>query len=151
MSKLLVPDELWTVVEPLLPAAKPRRFRYPGRKPIGNRVALSVILYIFKSGANVHDMTQLKPLIEAIPSVRGRLWRLEHLRPLPVPRKADSAVCYRPDLPHPSRWPAKSPSNGLRHTASRGATNRRPKQAVAYRRWRWSQRGRQRAHQPRDY
>jgi transposase len=38
MSKLLVPDELWELVEPLLPVPKPRRFRYPGRKPVDNRV-----------------------------------------------------------------------------------------------------------------
>lgn len=36
-------DELWQEIEPLLPAPKPRRYRYPGRKPIGNRQALTGI------------------------------------------------------------------------------------------------------------
>ena len=31
-----VPDELWERIEPLLPQ-KPRRFRYPGRKPLDDR------------------------------------------------------------------------------------------------------------------
>ena len=48
--KPLVSDELWDVVEPLLPAPKPRRFRYPGRKPIENRKALTGILFVLKSG-----------------------------------------------------------------------------------------------------
>jgi transposase len=51
MSKSkLVSDALWLIVEPLLPAAKPRRFRYPGRKPVANRVALSAIIYVLKTG-----------------------------------------------------------------------------------------------------
>lgn len=33
MAKLLISDELWAEIEPLLPPSKPRRFRYPGRKP----------------------------------------------------------------------------------------------------------------------
>ncbi len=46
----LVSDELWAKFEPLLPAPKPRRFRYPGRKPVDNRVALGVILHVLKTG-----------------------------------------------------------------------------------------------------
>ena len=38
-----VPDPLWERIEPLLPR-KQRRFRYPGRKPVGNREALTGIL-----------------------------------------------------------------------------------------------------------
>lgn len=49
MAKL-VSDELWTLFEPLLPAAKPRRFQFPGRQPVDNRVALSVILFVLKTG-----------------------------------------------------------------------------------------------------
>jgi transposase len=55
MSKI-VSDELWGVVEPLLPPPKPRRFRYPGRKPVNNRVALSVILFVLKSGIAWEDV-----------------------------------------------------------------------------------------------
>ena len=50
MAKPLLPDELWKRIEPLLPAAKPRRFRYPGRKPIDNRKALTGILFVLKPG-----------------------------------------------------------------------------------------------------
>lgn len=50
MAKLLVSDELWEIIEPLLPAAKPRRFRYPGRKPANNRHALAGIVFVLKSG-----------------------------------------------------------------------------------------------------
>lgn len=58
MAKVLVTDELWTVVEPLLPAAKPRRFRYPGRKPIDNRRALTGILFVLKTGMAWEDLPQ---------------------------------------------------------------------------------------------
>src|SRR5579875_3342336 len=50
MSSQLVPDALWEIVAPLLPPAKPRRFRYPGRKPVENRTALAVIIFVLKSG-----------------------------------------------------------------------------------------------------
>jgi hypothetical protein len=50
MAKPLISDELWAVVEPLLPAPKPRRFRYPGRKPVDNRKALTGIVFVLKTG-----------------------------------------------------------------------------------------------------
>ena len=50
MAKPLVDDELWTLAEPILPAPKPRRFRFPGRKPITNRQALTGILFVLKTG-----------------------------------------------------------------------------------------------------
>ncbi len=50
MAKPLVDDELWEGAEPLLPAPKPRRFRFPGRKPISNRQALTGILFVLKTG-----------------------------------------------------------------------------------------------------
>lgn len=50
MAKPLLPDQLWERIEPLLPKPKPRRFRFPGRKPIGNREALTGILFVLKSG-----------------------------------------------------------------------------------------------------
>src|SRR5579883_2114245 len=36
MARPLLPAELWERIEPLLPPPKPRRFRFPGRKPIDN-------------------------------------------------------------------------------------------------------------------
>jgi len=50
MAKPLVDDELWEVVQPLLPPPKPRRFRYPGRKPLDNRKVLTGIVFVLKSG-----------------------------------------------------------------------------------------------------
>ncbi|AHF04145.1 transposase IS402 [Marichromatium purpuratum 984] len=49
MAKPLLPDDLWAEIEPLLPSPKPRRYRYPGRKPIDNRRALTGILFVLKS------------------------------------------------------------------------------------------------------
>ena len=50
MAKPLVDDELWQLIQPLLPPPKPRRWRYPGRKPLTNRQALTGILFVLKSG-----------------------------------------------------------------------------------------------------
>ncbi len=50
MAQSLVDDELWSIVEPLLPKPKRRRRRYPGRKPLDPRKALSGILFVLKSG-----------------------------------------------------------------------------------------------------
>src|SRR3954465_951805 len=46
----LVPDGLWERIEPLLPAPKPRRHRYPGRRPIDDRAALAGIVFVLKTG-----------------------------------------------------------------------------------------------------
>ena len=48
MAKPLVNDELWALVQPLLPP--PRRFRYSGRKRIDDRKALTGIIFVLKSG-----------------------------------------------------------------------------------------------------
>jgi transposase len=50
MAKQLVDDELWSEIKPLLPEPKKRRFRFPGRKPIDDRKALSGILFVLISG-----------------------------------------------------------------------------------------------------
>src|SRR4051812_26039307 len=41
MSKPLIDDRLWKLIEPILPAPKPRNFRYPGRLPLPNRAVLN--------------------------------------------------------------------------------------------------------------
>jgi transposase len=58
MAKPILDDELWAIVEPLLPPPAPRRFRYPGRKPIGNRQALTGILFVLKTGIQWEDLPQ---------------------------------------------------------------------------------------------
>lgn len=45
----VVSDELWELVEPLLPR-KERRFRYPGRKRLCDRRALQGILFVLHTG-----------------------------------------------------------------------------------------------------
>ena len=45
----IVSDELWELVEPLLPQRE-RRFRYPGRKRLSDREALQGILFVLHTG-----------------------------------------------------------------------------------------------------
>src|SRR5713226_6842885 len=45
----MVSDELWALVEPLLPKVE-RRFRYPGRKRLPDREALQGILFVLHTG-----------------------------------------------------------------------------------------------------
>jgi transposase len=56
MAKPLVSDELWSVIQPLLPPPKPRRFRYPGRKRLDDRKALTGILFVLKTGIPWEDL-----------------------------------------------------------------------------------------------
>jgi transposase len=49
MAQPLVSDELWGLVEPLIPKVK-RRHRYPGRKRIDDRKVLTGILFVLKTG-----------------------------------------------------------------------------------------------------
>jgi transposase len=56
MAAPLLPDALWERIEPLLPPPKPRRFRYPGRKPLTNRQALTGILFVLKTGIRWNDL-----------------------------------------------------------------------------------------------
>ena len=58
MAKPLVDDERWSVIEPLLPPLKPRRFKYPGRKPLDRRKALTGILFVLKPGIPWEDLPQ---------------------------------------------------------------------------------------------
>ena len=54
--KLLVSDELWSRLEPLLPPLEPRRFRFPGRKPLDRRRILTGILFVLKTGIAWDDL-----------------------------------------------------------------------------------------------
>ena len=49
MAKELVPDDLWAVVEPLLPAHRAQPGRR-GRPPVPDRAALTGILFVLRSG-----------------------------------------------------------------------------------------------------
>src|SRR5215467_7327953 len=56
MAKPLVPDELWAVVQPLLPPARPRP--KGGRPPTPDRQALTGILFVLKTGIQWEDLPQ---------------------------------------------------------------------------------------------
>jgi transposase len=50
MVRPILDDDLWALIEPLLPPPKPRRSRHPGRKPLENRAVLTGILFILQTG-----------------------------------------------------------------------------------------------------
>jgi transposase len=56
MGKLLVPDELWAIVEPILPKHPPRP--KGGKPPIPDRVCLTGILFVLKTGIGWEDFPQ---------------------------------------------------------------------------------------------
>src|SRR6266511_6007767 len=49
MARPLVSDELWELIEPLIPKV-PRRHRFPGRKRIDDRKVLTGILFVLQTG-----------------------------------------------------------------------------------------------------
>jgi len=56
MASPLLSDALWERIEPLLPPLKPRRFRFPGRKPLSHRQALTGILFVLRTGIRWNDL-----------------------------------------------------------------------------------------------
>ncbi len=50
MAKPILDDDLWALIEPLLPLPKPRRFKYPGRKPLDRRKVLTGVLFVLRTG-----------------------------------------------------------------------------------------------------
>ena len=48
MAKPLVSDELWRLVEPLIPKVE-RRYRFPGRRRIDDRKVLTGILFVLQT------------------------------------------------------------------------------------------------------
>src|SRR6266545_7707583 len=49
MARPLVSDEVWELIEPLIPKVQ-RRYRYPGRKRLDDRKVLSGILFVLRTG-----------------------------------------------------------------------------------------------------
>src|SRR6266542_3238720 len=54
--KPLVTDALWQRLGPLLPPPPPRRFCFPGRKPLDYRQVLTGILFVLKTGIAWDDL-----------------------------------------------------------------------------------------------
>ena len=53
---VLVSDALWERLQLLLPPARQRRFRFPGRKPLDYRKILTGILFVLKTGIAWDDL-----------------------------------------------------------------------------------------------
>jgi len=53
----VVDDELWALVGPLLPTP-PRRFRYPGRRRLDDRLVLQGILFVLHTGIGWEHLPQ---------------------------------------------------------------------------------------------
>jgi transposase len=58
VAKPILDDELWQIIKPLLPPPKRRRRRYPGRKRLDDRVVLTGILFVLKTGIAWEDLPQ---------------------------------------------------------------------------------------------
>lgn len=56
MARPILKDELWEIVQPLLPRPKPRRWKYPGRKPVAHRATLTGILFVLRTGIPWEDL-----------------------------------------------------------------------------------------------
>src|SRR3954447_12596089 len=56
-SRFEIDDELWAEVKPLTPT-RPRRRRYPGRKPLPDRLVLNGILHVLHTGIAWEDLPQ---------------------------------------------------------------------------------------------
>ena len=52
-----VSDAVWALIEPLLPK-RSRRFRYPGRKPVDDRLVLQGILFVLHTGIGWEHLPQ---------------------------------------------------------------------------------------------
>ena len=52
-----LPDGLWERIDPLLPVRQ-RRFRYPGRKPVDERLVLQGIWFVLHSGIGWKHLPQ---------------------------------------------------------------------------------------------
>jgi len=57
MAKPLMDDSLWEIIKPLIPV-KARRQKYPGRKRVCDRAALTGILFVLKTGIGWEDLPQ---------------------------------------------------------------------------------------------
>jgi transposase len=49
MARTLVPDDLWALIEPLLPIRTRRKY-HPGRKAVPDRACLAGIIFVLKTG-----------------------------------------------------------------------------------------------------
>jgi transposase len=148
MTKPLVSDELWAVVEPLLPPTRPSGTR--GHPPVANRVALTGIVFVLKTGIPWEYFPQELGCSGMTLWNRPRGWQRagvwEALHRVLLQRLADAGRIDRSRASaDASRTPAKGGAARRGRTrptgASRGRTTTRSPTAAA-RRWRCSPRPR---------
>jgi len=70
----VVSDELWELVEPLLPSRE-RRFRYPGSRRRPDRQCLQGILYVLHTGIPWHDLPPEVGLGSGVTCCRLEEWQ----------------------------------------------------------------------------
>jgi transposase len=58
MARPLMDDQLWQIIEPLLPKAKRRLRRHPGRRPLDNRTVMTGLLFVLRTGIAWEDFPQ---------------------------------------------------------------------------------------------
>jgi len=60
MARPLMDEQLWQIIEPLLPKPKPkrRRKRHPGRRPLDSRTVMTGLLFVLKTGIAWEDFPQ---------------------------------------------------------------------------------------------
>ena len=117
MAKPLVSDELWQRIEPLLPQPKPRRFRFPGRKPLDYRKVLTGIIFVLKTGIPWEQLPQemgcgcgMTCLNYLNAWQRAGVWEKLHQILLAELEQADKLDCPAPRsiVPRPEPWGAAS-------------------------------------------
>jgi transposase len=57
MTTPVIDDDLWQLLQPLLPSP-PRRYRYPGRRRLNDRTCLEGIVYVLATGIAWEDLPQ---------------------------------------------------------------------------------------------
>ena len=78
MAKPLLDDDLWRIVQPLLPVRKRRR-RFCGRKAVDDRTTLTGILFVLKTGIAWEDFPQEMGCCGMTLLNRLRQWRKAHV------------------------------------------------------------------------
>jgi transposase len=124
MAKPLVTDALWERIEPLLPPHKPRRRRFPGRKPIDDRKALT--------GINWEDLPQEMGCCCGMTCWRrlrdwneAGVWQELHERPLAELHAADRIDWDRALIDSSFVRPRRSATSRARGPTCRRARSRR--------------------------
>lgn len=110
MSNALVSDDLWEHIAPLLPQPPERRYRYPGRLRVPDRVALAGIVYVLRKGVAWRDIPASVVGCSGVTA-----WRRHRLTPARVrrgfrhirPQAAHPAQAPKPSRPGPGRPPGR--------------------------------------------